>query len=185
METFTNAQRAQVLTQALPYIRRYSGKVVVDSAEAMCVGSLCGAFNGQMTDCEATGDVEVKKCVGITGKEPEIGTLVGYANASFANCTATNNVSIEAGGTSFYGGIAGGFGKDAVNAKQWIGCTINTTLNTSGSVTTAKMLGRFRNNPSDGTVIYYKDMTFGGNIGTLTPVGLANGGSLVEGTMPE
>ncbi len=29
METFTNAQRAQVLTQALPYIRRYSGKVVV------------------------------------------------------------------------------------------------------------------------------------------------------------
>ncbi|MEI3100535.1 MAG: hypothetical protein V8T45_01495 [Oscillospiraceae bacterium] len=26
---FTNSQRAQVLTQALPYIRQYSGKVVV------------------------------------------------------------------------------------------------------------------------------------------------------------
>ncbi len=160
-----------------------SGKVVVDTAEALCVGSLCGAFNGEMTACEATGDVEVKKCVGIAGKEPEIGTLVGYGNASFTDCTATNNVSIEAAGTTYYGGICGGFGKDVV--KQWSGCTINTTLNTTGSVTSAKILGRFRNAPSDGTVIYYKDMTFGGNIGTLTDVGLANGGSLVEGTMPE
>ena len=58
-------------------------------------------------------------------------------------------------------------------------------FNTTGSVTSAKLLGRFRNAPSDGTVIYYKDMTFGGNIGTLPAVGLANGGSLVEGTMPE
>ena len=159
-----------------------SGKVVVDSAEALCVGSLCGAFNGEMVTCEATGDVEVKKCVGIAGKEPEIGTLVGYGNASFADCTATNNVSIEAAGATYYGGICGGFGKDVV--KQWSGCTINTTLNTTGSVTSAKFLGRFRNAPSDGTVIYYKDMTFGGNIGTLTDVGLANGGSLTEGTMP-
>ncbi len=29
MEDFTNAQRAQVLMQALPYIKRYSGKIVV------------------------------------------------------------------------------------------------------------------------------------------------------------
>ena len=29
MDEFTNAQRAQVLTAALPYIRRYSGKIVV------------------------------------------------------------------------------------------------------------------------------------------------------------
>ena len=29
MDKFTNAQRAQVLTAALPYIRRYSGKIVV------------------------------------------------------------------------------------------------------------------------------------------------------------
>ena len=28
-KSFTNSQRAQVLTEALPYIRRYSGKVVV------------------------------------------------------------------------------------------------------------------------------------------------------------
>ena len=27
--SFSNAQRAQVLTQALPYIRKYSGKIVV------------------------------------------------------------------------------------------------------------------------------------------------------------
>ena len=159
-----------------------SGKIVVDSAEAVEVGSLCGAFNGVMTKCEATGDVEVKKCVGVEGKEPEIGTLVGYANASFVDCTATNKVTVEAGGTSFYGGICGGFGKDVV--KQWSGCTVNTTLNTSGSVTKAKFLGRFRNNPSDGTIIYYKDMTFGGNIGSLEIVGLANGGAFVEGTMP-
>ena len=26
---FSNAQRAEVLTQALPYIRRYNGKVIV------------------------------------------------------------------------------------------------------------------------------------------------------------
>ena len=26
---FSNSQRAQVLTQALPYIRKYSGKIVV------------------------------------------------------------------------------------------------------------------------------------------------------------
>ena len=26
---FSNAQRAQVLTQALPYIKRYTGKIVV------------------------------------------------------------------------------------------------------------------------------------------------------------
>ena len=29
MNEFTNSQRAQVLTAALPYIRRYSGKIVV------------------------------------------------------------------------------------------------------------------------------------------------------------
>ena len=28
-EKFSNAQRAEVLTQALPYIRQYSGKIVV------------------------------------------------------------------------------------------------------------------------------------------------------------
>ena len=28
-EEFSNAQRAEVLTQALPYIRQYSGKIVV------------------------------------------------------------------------------------------------------------------------------------------------------------
>ena len=123
-----------------------------------------------------------KKCVGIAGKEPEIGTLVGYGNATFTDCTATNKVTIEAGGETYYGGICGGFGKDVV--KQWSGCTVNTTLSTSGTVTKAKLLGRFRNNPSDGTVIYYKNMTFGGNIGSLDPVGLANGGSATEGTMP-
>lgn len=159
-----------------------SGKVVVNSAEAMCVGGLCGAFNGVMTGCELTGDIEVKNCVGISGKEPEIGTLVGYSNAEFFDCTATNSVSIEAAGTSFYGGISGGFGKDVI--KQWSGCTINTTLNTTGPVTSAKLLGRYRNNPSDGSVIYYKDMTFGGNIGSLGFLGLANGGSVVEGTKP-
>ena len=26
---FSNAERAQILTQALPYIRRYNGKIVV------------------------------------------------------------------------------------------------------------------------------------------------------------
>ena len=159
-----------------------SGKVVVNSAEAMCVGGLCGAFNGVMTGCELTGDVEVKNCIGITGKEPEIGTLVGYSNADFYDCTATNNVSIEAAGTSFYGGVTGGFGKDVV--KQVSGCTINTTLNTTGSVTSAKLLGRYRNNPSTGTIIYYKDMTFGGNIGSLGLLGLANGGTVEEGTKP-
>ena len=158
-----------------------SGKVVVDSAEAMCVGSLCGAFNGTMTSCEATGDVDVKKCVGISGKEPEIGTLVGYANATFTDCTANNNVSIEAGGTSFYGGITGGFGQAT---KQWSGCTINTNLTTSGSVTAAKLIGRFRNDGS-GYTVYYKDMTFGGNIGSLGLLGYANNGSVSEGTMPE
>ncbi|MBR5042671.1 MAG: fibronectin type III domain-containing protein [Bacteroidales bacterium] len=160
-----------------------SGKLVIDTAEALCVGSLCGAFNGTMTNCETTGDVEVKNCIGISGKEPEIGSLVGYGNASFDSCTANNNVSIEASGSSFYGGICGGFGKDVV--VQWQGCTVNTTLSTTGSVTTAKLLGRFRNNPSDGTIIYYKNMTFGGNIGTLGVVGLANGGSAQEGTMPD
>ena len=158
-----------------------SGKVVVDSAEALCVGSLCGAFNGVMTGCEATGDVEVKKCVGIAGKEPEIGTLVGYANATFTNCTATNNVSIEAGGTSFYGGICGGFGQAT---KQWSGCSINTTLNTAGSVTSARLIGRFRNDGT-GYTVYYKDMTFGGNIGSLGLLGYPNNGSVSEGTMPE
>ncbi|MBQ5983982.1 MAG: fibronectin type III domain-containing protein, partial [Bacteroidales bacterium] len=158
-----------------------SGKVVIDSAEAMCVGSLCGAFNGVMTGCEATGDVEVKKCVGIAGKEPEIGTLVGYANATFTNCTATNNVSIEAGGTSFYGGICGGFGQAT---KQWSGCSINTTLNTAGSVTSARLIGRFRNDGT-GYTVYYKDMTFGGNIGSLGLLGYPNNGSVSEGTMPE
>lgn len=160
-----------------------SGKIEIDSAEAMCVGSLCGAFNGVMTGCVANGDVDVKRCVGISGKEPEIGSLVGYANASFTGCSANNNVNIEAAGSSFYGGVAGGFGKDVI--KQWSDCTINTTLSTSGSVTSAKLLGRFRNAPSDGTVIYYKNMTFGGNIGTLGLVGLANGGSAKEGTMPD
>ena len=29
MDQFTNSQRAQVLTQALPYIRQYNGKIVV------------------------------------------------------------------------------------------------------------------------------------------------------------
>ena len=29
LHEFSNAQRAQVLTQALPYIRKYSGKIVV------------------------------------------------------------------------------------------------------------------------------------------------------------
>ena len=29
MNQFTNSQRAQVLTQALPYIRQYNGKIVV------------------------------------------------------------------------------------------------------------------------------------------------------------
>ena len=28
-EIFTNADRAEILTQALPYIRRYNGKIVV------------------------------------------------------------------------------------------------------------------------------------------------------------
>ncbi|MBE6828396.1 MAG: acetylglutamate kinase, partial [Ruminococcaceae bacterium] len=28
-DSFSNAQRAEVLTQALPYIKRYNGKVVV------------------------------------------------------------------------------------------------------------------------------------------------------------
>ena len=159
------------------------GKVKVDSAEAMCVGSLCGAFNGVMTGCEATGDLVVKKCIGITGKEPEIGTLVGYANASFEDCTANNSVTIEAAGPSFYGGIAGGFGRDV--QVQWSGCEINSALTSSGSVTTAKMLGRFRNDPSDGTVIYYRDMTFGGDISSLGLVGIANGGEVTEGTKPE
>ena len=159
-----------------------SGKVEVNTAEALCVGSLCGAFNGTMTGCEATGDVEVKGCIGITGKEPEIGTLIGYGNCEISNCTATNNVTIDAAATSFYGGICGGFGKDVI--KQWSGCTINTTLNTTGSVTSAKLLGRFRNAPSTGTKIYYKDMTFGGNIGTLGLLGLANDAEVIEGTMP-
>ena len=159
------------------------GKVIVDTAEALCVGSLCGAFNGVMTGCEATGDVEVKKCIGISGKEPEIGSLVGYANASFVDCTANNKVSIEAAGATFYGGIAGGFGKDV--KVQWSGCNISSALTTSGSVTSAKMLGRFRNNPSTGTIIYYKDMTFGGDLVSLGNVGLANGGEMTEGTKPE
>ncbi|MBP5743699.1 MAG: acetylglutamate kinase, partial [Oscillospiraceae bacterium] len=29
MDSFTNHERAQVLTEALPYIRRYNGKIVV------------------------------------------------------------------------------------------------------------------------------------------------------------
>ena len=29
MEMFSNAERAQVLVQALPYIKRYTGKIVV------------------------------------------------------------------------------------------------------------------------------------------------------------
>ena len=29
MENFSNAERAEVLTQALPYIKRYNGKIVV------------------------------------------------------------------------------------------------------------------------------------------------------------
>ena len=29
MDSFTNNQRAQVLTEALPYIRSYNGKIVV------------------------------------------------------------------------------------------------------------------------------------------------------------
>ena len=29
MDSFTNNQRAQVLTEALPYIRQYNGKIVV------------------------------------------------------------------------------------------------------------------------------------------------------------
>ena len=159
------------------------GKVIVDTAEALCVGSLCGAFNGVMTGCEATGDVEVKKCIGISGKEPEIGSLVGYANASFVGCTANNNVSIEAAGATFYGGVAGGFGSNV--QVQWSGCNISSALTTSGSVTSAKMLGRFRNNPSTGTIIYYKDMTFGGDLSSLGVVGLANGGEVTEGTKPE
>lgn len=158
-----------------------SGKVSVDSAEALCAGSLCGAFNGTMTDCEATGDVDVKKCVGITGKEPEIGSIAGYSNASFTNVTVNNNVTIEAGGTSYYGGVTGGFGQAT---KQWSGCTINTTLNTSGSVTTARLIGRYRNDGT-GYTVYYKDMTFGGNIGSLGLLGYPNNGSVAEGTMPE
>lgn len=159
-----------------------SGKVLVDTAEALCVGSLCGAFNGEMTNCEATGDVDVKKCIGISGKEPEVGALVGYANASFTDCSAKLNVNIEAAGTSFFGGIAGGFGKDV--KKQWSGCSIEANLTTTGSVTSAKILGRFRNNPSTGTVIYYQNMTFAGNIASLGVLGLANDGSVTEGIMP-
>ncbi|MBR5905673.1 MAG: fibronectin type III domain-containing protein [Bacteroidales bacterium] len=159
-----------------------SGKVIVDSAEALCVGGLCGAFNGVMTDCAVTGEVNVKNCVGISGKEPEIGSLAGYGNASFVKCTANHNVSVEAGGSSFYGGVCGGFGKDVI--KQVDGCTLNATLTTAGSVTAAKLLGRFRNNPSTGTIIYYKDTTFGGNIGSLDVLGLANDGAVIEGTAP-
>ena len=158
-----------------------SGKVYVETAEALCVGSLCGAFNGKMTSCSSTGDVEVKGCIGISGKEPEIGCLAGYANASFLNCTVENAVTIEATGTSFFGGISGGFGKDVT--MQVAGCVINTTLTTSGPVTTARLLGRFRNNPSTGTTIYYQDSEFGGNIGGLAIVGLANGGVVIEGSM--
>ena len=156
-----------------------SGKVEVESAEAMVVGSLCGAFNGKMTHCETTGDVVVKKCVGIAGKEPEIGSLVGYANATFTDCTAKNNVTIEAGGTTYYGGIAGGFG---AATKQWSDCSITTDLTTSGSVTSAKLLGRFRS-ASAGYTIYYQNMTFAGNIASLGALGFANGGAVTEGTM--
>ncbi|MBR3076281.1 MAG: hypothetical protein IKH11_11080, partial [Bacteroidales bacterium] len=77
--------------------------------------------------------------------------------------------------------ITGGFGQAT---KQWSGCTINTNLTTSGSVTAAKLIGRFRNDGS-GYTVYYKDMTFGGNIGSLGLLGYANNGSVSEGTMPE
>jgi len=154
------------------------GTIVVDSPEALEVGALCGAFNGVMTNCSAEGSVTVKQAKGNSGKEPEVGGITGYANASFNGCVNKCNITVEAGGTAYVGGIAGGFGSAS---SQWSGCTIDCTITTTSA--TGSILGRFR---SSGTnTIYYKDFTFGEGVKSLALCGNLNGNNVTEGTKPE
>ena len=70
-----NAQRAEVLVQALPYIQKYAGKIVVIKfgGSAMVSQNLCGAVMGDITLLTQVG----VRVVLVHGGGPEINEMLG------------------------------------------------------------------------------------------------------------
>ena len=67
---FTTAERAQVLTQALPYIKQYAGKTVVIKAK----GGASGRLHGKVTGKEVADALAVLAGAPIDKKKIELET---------------------------------------------------------------------------------------------------------------
>lgn len=181
--TFTNGWN----TAALSYVGGIQGSynkgntmtscknaaaILVDTPSAMCVGGLCGAFNGTMSSSANSGTVTVKNAGAAAGKENETGGMAGYANATFTGCSNTGDIVNEAAG-SFTGGIAGGFGAaDSTWDSNTVDCTI-TSVATKGYA-----LGRYRS--AGAFTLTWTNGTLGAGVSGLAGCGNLNGCTFVN-----
>lgn len=124
-----------------------TGAVTSESASPICLGGLCGAYNGEMSNCKNSGKVAyTNSYISPTdGKQAEVGGLIGYANAYLTNCENTGNVTCTPAG-GFAGGLIASHG---ANTNQPViihkGCSVNCSI--EGEATKGSILGKFRYAP--------------------------------------
>ena len=124
-----------------------SATVTSESASPICLGGLCGAYNGQISNSKNSGKVAYKNSYisPTDGKAAEVGGLVGYANAYFDNCENTGDVTCAPAG-GFAGGLIGSHGSN-VNEPviEHKGCKVNCKVD--GDAVKGSVLGKFRYAP--------------------------------------
>lgn len=159
-----------------------SGAVTSESASPLCLGGLCGAFNGEVSGSKNSGKVAyTNSYISPTdGKQAEVGGLVGYANAYFTNCENTGAITCNPAG-GFAGGLIGSHG---ANTNEPVivhkGCSVNCKID--GSATSGSILGKFRYAPKSDfaltSVAFGTDeapCTIAGSAASLPVVGDAKG----------
>lgn len=159
-----------------------TGAVTVESASPICLGGLCGAFNGEMSNSKNSGKVAyTNSYISPTdGKQAEVGGLIGYANAYLTSCENTGTVTCTPEG-GFAGGLIGSHGANTnVPVVVHKGCIVN--CNVEGAATKGSVLGKFRYVPSDSfkltSVAFGTDdapFTISGGAAALPVVGDAKG----------
>ena len=130
-----------------------TGNVTCESASPICLGGLCGAFNGEMTNGKNSGKVSYPNSYisPTDGKQAEVGGLIGYANAYLTGCTNTGDVNCAPEG-GYAGGLIGSHGANAnVPVVEHKGCTINCKV--EGAATKGSVLGKFRYAPKSDFVL--------------------------------
>ena len=124
-----------------------SGVVTCSSNSPICLGGLCGAYNGEMTDCKNSGKVVMASSYlsPTDGKQAEVGGLIGYANAYLTNCENTGDVTCTPDG-GYAGGLIGSHGANTnYPVIEHKGCKVN--CNIDGAGIKGSVLGKFRYAP--------------------------------------